>query len=72
VKRFRPAPIGTLVSVRIYDSIIEIRDRRTQALLRTQGSSLALSRAIFQMLSYLSVQTVLDHSPLSSDGIVGI
>jgi transposase len=31
----RPAPISSLVSVRIYDSTIEIRDRRTQALLRT-------------------------------------
>ncbi|MDX6501778.1 MAG: hypothetical protein QOG23_5038 [Blastocatellia bacterium] len=31
----RPAAIGSLVSVRIYDSTIEIRDRRTQALLRT-------------------------------------
>jgi hypothetical protein len=33
----RPAPIGSLVSVRIYDSTIEIRDRRTQALLRTHA-----------------------------------
>ena len=30
----RPAPIGSLVTVRLYDSTIEIRDRRTQALLR--------------------------------------
>ena len=36
----RPAPIGTLVSVRIYDSTIEIRDRRTQALLRTHPRAL--------------------------------
>lgn len=31
----RPAPIGSLVCVRIYDTTIEIRDRRTQELLRT-------------------------------------
>jgi hypothetical protein len=31
----RPAPIGSLVCVRIYDTMIEIRDRRTQELLRT-------------------------------------
>jgi len=31
----RPAPIGSLVTVRIYAFTIEIRDRRTQALLRT-------------------------------------
>ena len=36
----RPAPIGTLVSVRIYDFTIEIRDRRTQALLRTHPRAL--------------------------------
>jgi hypothetical protein len=36
----RPAPIGSLVSVRIYDSTIEIRDRRTQALLRTHPRAL--------------------------------
>jgi transposase len=36
----RPAPIGALVSVRIYDSTIEIRDRRTQALLRTHPRAL--------------------------------
>jgi hypothetical protein len=31
----RPAPIGSLVCVRIYDTTIEIRDRRSQELLRT-------------------------------------
>ena len=31
----RPAAIGSLVCVRIYDTTIEIRDRRTQELLRT-------------------------------------
>jgi transposase len=31
----RPAPIGSLVCVRIYDNTIEIRDRRSQELLRT-------------------------------------
>jgi len=31
----RPAPIGSLVCVRIYDTTLEIRDRRTQELLRT-------------------------------------
>ena len=31
----RPAPIGSLVCVRIYDTTIEIRERRTQELLRT-------------------------------------
>ncbi|MGU7785364.1 IS21 family transposase [Burkholderia sp. PU8-34] len=36
----RPAPIGSLVSVRLYDSTIEIRDRRTQALLRTHPRAL--------------------------------
>jgi transposase len=30
----RPAPIGSLVCVRIYDTTIEIRDRRSQELLR--------------------------------------
>jgi len=36
----RRAPIGSLVSVRIYDSTIEIRDRRTQALQRTHPRAL--------------------------------
>jgi transposase len=31
----RPAPIGSLVCVRVYDTTLEIRDRRTQELLRT-------------------------------------
>ncbi|MPW23109.1 IS21 family transposase [Paraburkholderia sp. CNPSo 3157] len=33
----RPAPIGSLVCVRIYETTIEIRDRRTQELLRTHA-----------------------------------
>lgn len=33
----RPAAIGSLVCVRIYDTTIEIRDRRTQELLRTHA-----------------------------------
>ena len=35
----RPAPIGSLVLVRIYDLEIEIRDLRTQSLLRTHPRS---------------------------------
>jgi hypothetical protein len=35
----RPAPIGSLVVVRLYDSSIEIRERRTHALLRVHSRS---------------------------------
>ena len=36
----RPAPIGSTVLVRIYDNSIEIRDHKTQALLRTHPRAL--------------------------------
>jgi transposase len=36
----RPAPIGSTVLVRLYETVIEIRDHKTQALLRTHPRAL--------------------------------
>ncbi|KAG0177199.1 hypothetical protein DFQ28_004373, partial [Apophysomyces sp. BC1034] len=44
----RPAAIGSLVCVRIYDTTIEIRDRRTQLLLRLSGIHDTLQTRVLQ------------------------